>query len=72
MYYDPTKMIAFDKNNWVFVDVVYGRPYFQMYNFAQPTKINDLHKMSFYKFNKINNISPHVEVISKHLEQFVP
>lgn len=68
-------MKVFDKNNWVFVDVIYGRPYFQTYNFAQPTKNNDLHETSFNKSIKINNKtnnSPRVEVISKHLKQFVP
>lgn len=33
MYHDPTKMKVFEKNNWVFFDVIYGKPYFQMYSF---------------------------------------
>lgn len=39
VYYDPTKMKVFGKNNWGLFDVVLGIPYFQMYNFEQTTKI---------------------------------
>lgn len=39
VYYDPTRMKVFGKNNWGLFDVVLGIPYFQMYNFELTTKI---------------------------------